>query len=128
MKWISIIPLRAGSKGIQNKNIKPILGKPLYRYSVDSALEAGAEKIFISTNIKEVLETSFEKKVFVQRRSENLCDDDTPMSEVISDFLTNDVGAQIKNDGACFNASNLPIDKKKFLDRCFKKILFSAES
>ena len=68
MKWISVIPIRAGSKGIKNKNVRNILGKPLYRYSVEAAIEAGAEKIFISTNIEEVLRTSLEENVFVQKR------------------------------------------------------------
>ena len=55
MKWISLIPMRAGSKGLPNKNTIPVAGKPLYQYSVDAALSAGARRIYISTDIQKVL-------------------------------------------------------------------------
>ncbi len=34
-----LIPARGGSKGIPGKNIKPLLGKPLIHYSIESARE-----------------------------------------------------------------------------------------
>lgn len=40
-----IIPARAGSKGIKNKNIYPLCGKPLIEYTIDVVKEAGLEYI-----------------------------------------------------------------------------------
>lgn len=40
MRHISIIPARSGSKGIKDKNIKPLLGQPLLQYSVQAALDS----------------------------------------------------------------------------------------
>lgn len=37
---VAIIPARAGSRGLPNKNVLPIGGKPLFLWSVDQALEA----------------------------------------------------------------------------------------
>jgi CMP-N,N'-diacetyllegionaminic acid synthase len=40
MKNIAIIPARSGSKGLKNKNIKPLCGKPLMAYTIEAALES----------------------------------------------------------------------------------------
>lgn len=41
MKNLAIIPARSGSKGLPDKNIKPLLGKPLMAYTIEAALESG---------------------------------------------------------------------------------------
>ena len=38
MKILTIIPARCGSKGIKDKNIIDVCGKPLIVYSIDLAL------------------------------------------------------------------------------------------
>ena len=54
MKVLAIIPARSGSKGIPNKNIIDVCGKPLIQYSIESALSLKAkgliEKVIISTD------------------------------------------------------------------------------
>ena len=97
MEWITIIPIRAGSKGVKNKNIYPICGKPLYQYTVDFAMEAGAKKIYISTNITEILAKPHNKKIVIEKREEGLCSDHTKMSCVILNFLNGKEGRKIKN-------------------------------
>ena len=37
---IAIIPARSGSKGLKDKNIKEINGKPLIAYTIESAIES----------------------------------------------------------------------------------------
>jgi CMP-N,N'-diacetyllegionaminic acid synthase len=39
MKILVIIPARGGSKGIKDKNIIDVCGKPLIQYSIDQSLE-----------------------------------------------------------------------------------------
>ena len=36
-KILAIIPARGGSKGLPNKNIKPLCGKPLIGWSIEQA-------------------------------------------------------------------------------------------
>ena len=50
MKIYAIIPARSGSKGLPNKNIKDLNGKPLMTYSIDFAKKIGVDRIFCSTD------------------------------------------------------------------------------
>lgn len=50
-----IIPARGGSKGIPRKNIKPLNGKPLIYYAIDTARAITSdENICVSTDDKEI--------------------------------------------------------------------------
>ncbi len=50
-KVYAIIPARAGSKGVPNKNIKPIFGKPLIAYSIMAArLSPLIDRVIVSTD------------------------------------------------------------------------------
>lgn len=51
MKRIAIIPARSGSKGLKNKNIKELNGKPLMAYTILCAIKSGAfDKVFVTTD------------------------------------------------------------------------------
>lgn len=49
----AIIPARSGSKGLPNKNIKPLNKLPLLAYSIKFAQALGCDKIICSTDSKE---------------------------------------------------------------------------
>lgn len=70
MKSFVVIPARGGSKGIPGKNIKFLAGKPLIRYTIDSALEIyKKEEIIVSTDdtdIKKVVENGGVKVPFLR--------------------------------------------------------------
>ena len=51
MRSIAIIPARSGSKGLPDKNILPLCGKPLLAYSVEAALASGRfDTVHVSTD------------------------------------------------------------------------------
>lgn len=50
MKKTAIIPLRAGSKGIVNKNKKRLLGRPLFTWVLGEAILSDLDEIFIFTD------------------------------------------------------------------------------
>lgn len=51
MKNLAIIPARSGSKGLKNKNVRLLGGKPLLAYSVEAALESGMfSEVMVSTD------------------------------------------------------------------------------
>lgn len=53
LKVIAIIPARCGSKGLSNKNIRLLNGKPLLAYSVEAAIESEIfDTVHVSTDSK----------------------------------------------------------------------------
>ena len=57
MKNLAIIPARKGSKGIKDKNIKLLNGRPLMAYTIQAALESGLfEQVVVSTDSEEYAE------------------------------------------------------------------------
>lgn len=51
MKIIAIIPARGGSKRLKNKNIYPLQGKPLIRWTVDAAKKSKLiQDIYVTTD------------------------------------------------------------------------------
>ncbi|WP_417319154.1 cytidylyltransferase domain-containing protein [Emcibacter sp.] len=56
---VAIIPARAGSKGIPDKNITPVCGKPLIQYSIDAALGSKyIDRVVVSSDGQKILETA----------------------------------------------------------------------
>ena len=84
---VAVIPLRAGSKGLPGKNTLPLVGRPLYRHSIEHAFDAGLDAVLITTDIPEVLEADHPPGVFVHRRPSTISTDDTPMAPVLADAL-----------------------------------------
>lgn len=61
MKNIAIIPARSGSKGLKNKNIKLLNGKPLIFYTIQAAIKSGIfDEIMVSTDSEEYAKIAFE--------------------------------------------------------------------
>lgn len=61
MKRIAIIPARCGSKGLKDKNIKLLVGKPLMAYSIECAIKSGKfDKVFVSTDSQKYADIAIE--------------------------------------------------------------------
>ena len=57
MKNIAIIPARSGSKGLPDKNIKELCGKPLIDYTIEAAINSGEfDTDMVSTDSPEYAE------------------------------------------------------------------------
>ncbi len=51
MKNLAIIPARSGSKGVPDKNIKELCGKPLLAYTIEAALQSNVfDEVIVSTD------------------------------------------------------------------------------
>lgn len=88
MKKIAIIPARSGSKGIVNKNIKNLCGKPLIAYSIEEAIKSNEfEGVYVTTNSKEYADISKRYGAKIIMRDESISNDDAPTFVVIKDAL-----------------------------------------
>jgi CMP-N,N'-diacetyllegionaminic acid synthase len=55
MKYLVIIPARGGSKGVPQKNIKLINGKPLIAWSIEQALQCEkVDRVIVSTDCEQI--------------------------------------------------------------------------
>ena len=59
MKILAIIPARGGSKGIPNKNIQNVGGKPLIARTIEVALQSDIiDRIIVSTDDQKIKDIS----------------------------------------------------------------------
>lgn len=86
MKTLLIIPARAGSKGLPNKNIKKLGTKPLIFHSIEFALLIKKEQDIICVTTNDPLVKNLIKKysnVIIIDRPEYLSEDNTSMHDVL---------------------------------------------
>lgn len=77
MSSIAIIPARSGSKGVPDKNIKLLNGKPLIAYTIEAAKASGVfDEIMVSTDSPEYAEIAekYGAEVPFLRSNENAVD------------------------------------------------------
>lgn len=86
---LAIIPARSGSKGLKDKNIKPLNNKPLLAYSIQAALKSGIfDEVMVSSDSPSYLEIarSFGAKTPFLRAEKNAKDTSSSI-EVILEVL-----------------------------------------
>lgn len=87
MNHIAIIPARAGSKGIPNKNLMMVGKSSLVHRALSSAIGSGIfSQVYLSTDIPTLLE---EKNVdwIIHSRPSKYCGDDVGMPFVVNNIL-----------------------------------------
>lgn len=88
MKKIAIIPARSGSKGLKDKNIIDLCGKPLIAYSIEAATNSGLfSRIIVSTDSQRYGDISRKYGAEVFYRDDVLSDDNVPTFDVVQDVL-----------------------------------------
>ncbi len=88
MNKIAIIPARSGSKGLKNKNIIDVCGKPLLAYSIEAALKSDCfDKVILSTDSEEYARIGKQYGAEVMMRGKELSDDKATTFMVIADIL-----------------------------------------
>ena len=84
MKILSIIPARSGSKGIKNKNIKLLKGKPLIFWTIKTALKSKLNNLIVSTDSLKIKKISEKYGVNVPfLRPANISKDNSKSIDVI---------------------------------------------
>ena len=86
---LGLVPARGGSKGIPDKNIRPLAGRTLLEYAARVAAESGViDRTVLSTDSDRIAEEGRRVGLEVPfMRPANLAGDDTPMLPVIEHAL-----------------------------------------
>ncbi len=86
MKILAVIPARAGSKGIPNKNIRIVNGKPLIAYCIENALNSKyITDVIVTSDSPEIELLAGYYAVRYIHRKEELCGDSVALDAVIFD-------------------------------------------
>lgn len=85
-KILAVIPARAGSKGIPNKNVRIVAGRPLAYYAIRNAL--GSElvtDVVVTTDSDQVRIIAEQMGARARMRAPELCADDVALDAVVWD-------------------------------------------
>lgn len=88
MNILAVIPARAGSKGIPNKNVRIVNGRPLVYYSIKNAIKSKyITDIIVSTDSEQVRIIADQMGAKAHWRDESLCGDAVALDAVIDDAV-----------------------------------------
>lgn len=83
----AIVPARSGSKGLPDKNIKPLAGVPLMAYSIAFAKQLPVDRVICSTDSQEYAEIAKKYGAEVPfLRSELAANDQAMEEDILQDF------------------------------------------
>ncbi len=122
--FLAIIPARCGSKGIKDKNIYPLLGKPLIAWSIDAALHAEyITKTVVSSDCDKILSVAKEYGAHPIKRPEALATDTAPSEPLILDVIE-----QLEQRGESYDYIVLlqptsPLRNSDDIDEAIKRLL-----
>ena len=91
MKNIAIIPARSGSKGVKDKNIRDLNGKPLMAYTIEAALKSGEfDEVMVSSDSEKYAEIARNLGASVPfLRSEVTASDTASSWDMVEEVLRN---------------------------------------
>lgn len=79
MKNFAFIFARGGSKGLPGKNIKPLAGKPLIQYSIETAKKCPSiDEVFVSTDDSAIADVARKAGAVIIERPADLASDTSP--------------------------------------------------
>ena len=131
MKVLGTICARGGSKGVKNKNIREIAGKPLIAYTIEYFKKwEKVDRIVCSTDSKEIADIA--KKYGAEipcMRPPELATDTASKIPVLQHIVkTCEQQDNCKYDIIVDLDPTAPLRKRKFLEEAFKKFVDSEEN
>ena len=125
MKILIIIPARGGSKGLKDKNIKLLAGKPLIGYTIEAALESElADKIVVSTEDRRIAEVSMGHGIQVVDRPVEYATDAAPVEWALRHAVRYlEENENYVPDIVVWLQANVPIRKRGQIDAVIQKLI-----
>lgn len=121
---LSIIPARGGSKGIPNKNLRFLNGKPLIQYPIEAAQKCSLiNKIVVSTDSSEIAEKSIELGAEVIIRPQELSGDKSLVIDAIRHVIAECEKEQYYPEIILLLECTSPIKKTEHINLAIQKLL-----
>lgn len=122
MKNIAIIPARSGSKGLKDKNIKNLMGKPLLYYSIAAAKESGIfDEVMVSTDSRIYAEIARDCGASVPfLRSEEKSSDCAGSWDVVKEVLSGYLNDSQRFDTVCLLQPTSPLRTHEDINGAYK--------
>ena len=124
---LGIIPARGNSKGLINKNILPILGKPVIAYTIEAALASKQlTETVVATNSKEIAAIAESYGVKAIMRPEEHCTDTAPIEWSLRHAVDEMASQGFKTDVAVWMQANIPVRDVTAIDRTIDVLIDSG--
>lgn len=119
MKILGVIPARGGSKGVRDKNILSLFGKPLIGYTIEAALDSNVlDKVVVSTDSDKI--TAVVKRLYnieIIKRPLEFATDESPIEEALLHVVKYLAKVRkYKADIVVWMQPNVPIRKNGIVD------------
>lgn len=92
MRTIALLPMKAHSERVPNKNFRDLAGKPLFRWILDALLEVKEiDQVIINTDAREILAQNgleSEDRITIRDRPSDICGDLVSMNLIIEDDIS----------------------------------------
>ncbi len=117
MKIVSLIPARRGSKGIPNKNLINLCGKPLIYYSIKASKRSLVNETWVSSDSDKILKVSKNYGAKTLKRPLKLSGDNATSETALLHFAKN-----VDFDIIVFIQCTAPLIKSKDINRGIEKM------
>lgn len=91
LSTVALLPLKAHSERVPNKNFRHLHGKPLFRWILDTLLSLSEiDQVIINTDARQLLQESGlveSERLVVRDRKPDLCGDTVSMNRILADDI-----------------------------------------
>ncbi|MDB3881371.1 acylneuraminate cytidylyltransferase family protein [Gammaproteobacteria bacterium] len=122
--FLSIIPARAGSKGLKNKNVFPLCGRPLITWTIEASNSSKyIEYTFVSSDSEIILKIAEENDAKCLLREKELASDNASMVSVLQNAIHQVSSLGIKFKNLILLQPTSPLRSSEDIDMACKKFL-----
>lgn len=128
--FIAIIPARSGSKGLPNKNIKELNGKPLIAWTIDTAFKSKhLDEVFLSTDSKEYADIAYNFGLNIPFLRPAILSTDSSTNDEVIEHVLNEFQDKFskKFDYIVWLEPTSPLREDDDIDKMIEKIVDNEE-
>ncbi len=120
IKTLGVVLARAGSKGLPEKNSRPVAGKPMLSWTIEHALASPAlDRVVLSTDGQELAQIGRKHKIEVVHRPYELAHDTAPVDAAARHAVTSIIGM---HEQVVILYANVPVRPADLVQRAVDKL------